>query len=129
MKDCPFLSGLTAGKPLAVDADGFYEHNVSNARLVFPDKIWNGQKGTKFRLTLDVHMKQSNERGWTLVMRNPTPMHNATARIQTPPGDSGIFRYVIDFKKQGSDYKYYLLIREGLKGKIHFHYAKIERID
>lgn len=130
MKDCPFMTGLDKGKPLKITSDDFYDHNVFNARLVFPDKIWEGsKKGTKFRLTIDVHMKQSEERGWTLVMRNPKPLRNANSRIQTPPGDSGVFRFVMDFKKQEDNYKYYLLIREGLRGKIRFDYVKIEQLD
>ncbi len=32
-------------------------------------------------------------------------------------------------KKQSDDYKYYLLIREGLKGKIRFNYVKFELLD
>lgn len=130
MKDCTFMSGLLHGKPLKLDADGFYIHDIQNARFVLPDKVWEGsKKNTNFRLTVDMHMKQSEERGWTLVMRNPVPMRNATTRIQTPPGDSGVFRFVIEFKKQADDYKYYLLIREGLKGKIRFNYVKFELLD
>lgn len=129
MKECKFLSGLAGGAPLKKDNDGFFIHNVPNARLVFPDNVWDGKKGTKFRFTVDMHMKQSEERGWTLVLRHPVPMTNANVRIQTPPGDSGIFRFVIEFKKQDDKFNYYLLIREGLKGKVRFEHVKIERIN
>lgn len=129
MNDCKFFSNLAGGKSLTQTKDGFYDHNVFNARLIFPKNIWTGKKGTQFRLTIDMHTKQSPTKSWTLVMRNPKPQCNANYRIQTPPGDSGNFRYIIDFKKQGDDFQYYLLIREGLSGKIRFNYVKIEQLD
>ena len=100
-----------------------------NSRLIFPDNVWDGKKGTKFRFIIDMHMKQSDTHSWTLVLRNPTPMRNANSRLQTPTGDSGIFRHVIEMTKQEDAYKYYLLIREGKPGKIRFHYVRIERIN
>ena len=129
MKDCKYFSDLAGGKPLQIDADGFYINNVLNSRLIFPDNVWDGKKGTKFRFIIDMHMKQSDTHSWTLVLRNPTPMRNANSRLQTPTGDSGIFRHVIEMTKQEDAYKYYLLIREGKPGKIRFHYVRIERIN
>lgn len=129
MKDCPYFSGIEGGKQMKLDKDGFYINDSFNTRLIFPDNVWDGRKGTKFRFTVDMHMKQSDLRGWTLVLRNPTPLVNANSRIQTPPGDSGVFRFVIEFVKKSDAYKYYLLVREGENGKIRFDKVKIERID
>lgn len=129
MKDCPYFSGIEGGEQMKLGKDGFYINDSFNTRLLFPDEVWAGKKGTKFRFTVDVYMKQSELRGWTIVLRNPTPLVNANARIQTPPGDSGVSRYVIEFAKQGDNYKYYLLVREGENGKIRFDKIKIERLD
>ena len=129
MKDCPYFSGIEGGEQMKLDKDGFYINDSFNTRLIFPDKVWEGKKGTKFRFTVDLYMKQSDLRGWTMVLRNPVPLVNANARIQTPPGDNGVSRYVIEFAKQGDAYKYYLLIREGENGKIRFDRIKIERLD
>lgn len=129
MRDCQYFSGIEGGEPMKLAADGFYNNDSFNTRLIFPDYIWDGKKGTKFRFTVDMYMKQSDLRGWTLVLRNHVPLVNANARIQTPAGDNGVSRYVIEFAKQGDAYKYYLLIREGEIGKIRFDYVKIERLD
>ena len=129
MKDCPYFSGIEGGEPMKLADDGFYNNDSFNTRLLFPDHIWDGKKGMKFRFTVDMYMKQSDLRGWTLVLRNPTPLVNANARIQTPAGDNGVSRYVIEFVKQGDAYKYYLLVREGEVGKIRFDYIKLERLD
>jgi len=126
MQELPFLSGLSDGSPLPL-VDGFYHHKSGNARLVLPDNVWAGPAKTRFRFTIDMQMKQPGPGQWTLVLRNPTPLTNANARIYTPPGESGMQRYVIDFRKRGEDYNYYFLIREGNAGFVQFKYVKIER--
>ena len=75
-----------------------------------------------------MQMKQSGERTWTVVLRNPVPLENANARIATPSGNSGVQRYVIEFAKRKDFHKFYLLIREGAPGEIRFNYVKIERL-
>ena len=130
MKDCPFVSGLQGGKARQAK-DGFYEHGAGTARLVFPEGVWKGAKGTRFRFTLDMRTVQGQEPCWSIVLRNRKPLHNAVGRIFTPAGDSGVQRYVIEFTKPGAAYDAYcLLIREGLggKGKVRFERVKIERI-
>ena len=126
MKDCPFLSGLGGGKPMPLE-DGFYKMGTGNARLVFPEGVWAGEKGAKFRFIADVHTVQGDDT-WTMVLRNPDPLKNANNRIMTPSGDSGSLRYIIDFSKVSASFYYYLLVREGGTGKIRFDYVRIERI-
>lgn len=127
MKDCPFMSDLTGGVPLKVE-NGFYRHEFWEARLLFPKGSWTGPAGTRFRFTVDLHMKQpSPEKQWTIVLRNPEPLSNANVRISTPAGDSGPQRYVIEFAKKKDFFDYYLLIREGRSGLIRFNYVKIEK--
>jgi Icc-related predicted phosphoesterase len=126
MQELQFLSGLSDGSPLPL-VDGFYHHKSGNARLVLPDNVWAGPAKTRFRFTIDMEMKQPGPGQWTLVLRNPVPLTNANARIYTPPGESGIQRYVIDFRKRGEDYNYYFLIREGDAGFVQFKYVKIEK--
>jgi hypothetical protein len=125
MKDCPFLSGLSGGKPMPLE-NGFYNMK-GNARLVFPEGVWTGAKGAKFRFIADIHTIQTSH-PWTMVLRNPNPLKNANNRIMTPSGDSGSLRYIIDFSKVSASYFYYLLVREGGTGKIRFDYVRIERI-
>ena len=76
-----------------------------------------------------MQMIQDHSKRWTLCLRNPKPLTNANNRISTEGGDSGVQRYVITFSKAKDFFNYYLLIREGRKGKIRFDYVKIERID
>ena len=126
MKDCPFLAGLLGNKPMPLK-DGFYKMGEGQSRLEFPDGVWKGGKGTKFRFVVDVHTIPEGK-AWTMVLRNPEPLKNANGRISTPRGDSGSLRYVIDFRKGDESYYYYLLVREGGVGKIRFDYVRIERI-
>lgn len=126
MKDCPFLSGLSNGKPMPIE-NGFYKMGTGNARLVFPNGVWAGEKGAKFRFIVDIHTIQGDDT-WTMVLRNPNPLKNANNRIMTPSGDSGSLRYIIDFSKISASHSYYLLVREGGNGEIRFNYARIERI-
>ena len=127
--DCKFMSGLSLGKPFDRDADGFFIHNAHNGRLEFPANAWAGKRGERFRFTVDMHLIQDKDTPWTLTLRNAVPLRNATNRIPTAGGDSGMQRYVIEFAKGRDDFNYYLLIREGKKGKVKFDYVKIERIE
>ncbi|NLF94215.1 MAG: hypothetical protein GX564_10035, partial [Oligosphaeraceae bacterium] len=126
MQELPFLSGLEGGSPLPL-IDDFYHHKAGNARLVLPEQVWAGPAKTRFRFTIDMQMKQPGPGQWTIVLRNPTPLTNANARIYTPPGESGLQRYVIDFQKRNENYDYYFLIREGDAGFVQFKYVKIEK--
>ena len=127
MKEMPFKSGLSGGSQFKISDDGFYIHNRHEGRLIFPDETWKAPPKTRFRVTADIHMKQSKGR-WTMVMRNPSPLRNVTDRLYTCTGDSGVQRYVFEFTKSKPEHKYYLLIREGGVGKIKFNYIKVERI-
>ncbi len=128
MKTLEFKTGLADGEKLDIK-DGFYIHNVEEARLIFPDKVWEGKRGTRFRFTIDMYTRQGDLEKWTLVLRNPQPMVNAKARLYTQNGDIGVRRYVIEFTKAAADYNYYFLVREGDTGEIRFDYVKIERLD
>jgi hypothetical protein len=99
-----------------------------SARLEIPKEVWKGPKDTPFRLVVDIHTVQEKLPTWTIVPRNPKPLRNAAGRLATPPGDSGLLRYVIDFKKMTEKHAYYLLIREGGEGKIRFGKIRVERM-
>ena len=129
MKELAFMDGLVGGKAFKIDSDGYYIHDCHNGRLIFPDHVWEGKAGTGFRFTIDMQTIQNDPKRWTLCLRNPNPLSNGSDRIATEGGDSGVQRYVITFSKAGDLFNYYLLIREGRKGKIRFDYVKIERID
>ena len=128
MKDCPFLKGMS-GKTAPVVKDGFYEMpSGAQYRLVLPKEAWNGDKGARFRFTVDMTTEQGEGPCWTFVLRNRKPLNNAVARTATPPGKSGSMRYVQEFAKAEAAYTYDLLVREGGAGRIRFDYVKIERI-
>ena len=127
MRELVFSSGLTGRKRLALSG-GFYRHQGGNARLIIPKKCWAGKKGTRFRFTVDMDVRQSPGHPWTMVLRNPRPMHNGNNRIILAGGDAANYRYVIEFSKRNAKYFYDLLIREGAPGLIRFNYVKIERL-
>ena len=128
MKECPFRKGL-AGMTAYAAQDGFFalEH-AAQARLVFPEGVWNGEKGTRFRFAVDMQTVQGEGPCWTMVLRNRTPLENAVPRIATPPGDSGVQRYVMEFTKPNAAFSYELLVREGGAGRIGFRHVRIERL-
>lgn len=131
MKECAFLRGLHFSKEIVSfekDTDGFYIHDEHNGRLVFPENVWEGEKNSRFRIIAEMHTIQSDVKQWTIVMRDKVFNENGNSRLYTPSGDSGIQRVVIDFRKRHRDYNFYMLIREGLKGKIKFNYIRIEKL-
>ena len=126
MGDCSFMTELADGSPVPLK-DGWYQVGTGDHRLEFPASAWNCPIGTRMRVTVDLEMEQPELRTWTMVLRHPTPLANATSRVATPPGAPGVQRYVMEFKKWQSDY--YLLIREGSHGRIRFRRIKTERLD
>lgn len=126
MEECGFWTGLEGGRRLKAK-DGWYEIAGGNYRLEFPEGAWGKEKG-RFRFTVDMETEQEGVRTWTLVLRNPKPLKNGNARIATPTGASGPSRYVIDASRHNLETVYYLLVREGGKGRIRFNSIRIERI-
>jgi hypothetical protein len=127
MKELVFASGLTGGEPLPLRG-GFWRHRGGNARLVIPPECWAGARGTRFRFTVDMDVRQSEGHAWTMVLRNPKPLHNANNRIIVEGGKADGRRYVIEFSKRSAKYFYELLIREGAPGSIRFNYVRIEKL-
>ena len=125
MNELVFASGLTGRKPLQLE-NGFYRHKGGNARLIIPKQYWAGKKGTRFRFTVDMDVRQDDGHAWTMVLRNHKPMHNANNRILVGNGIG--YRYVIEFSQRNAKYCYDLLIREGAPGSIRFNYVKIEKL-
>lgn len=129
MKECPFLHGLSDSDPVELGADGFYRvPDRANVRLVFPDKVWQGKAGSRFRLVIDMQTRQNGGDAWTMLLRNPVPLENAHSRIATFTGNPGVLRYVINFKKENEAFNYYLLLRESQAGTIRFNYVRIEKV-
>lgn len=129
MNDLPYISGTPGRERLHAGKDGYYDNQIPDTRLEFPESVWQGKEGARFRFTMDVRMKQSGERSWNMMFRNDNPSLIVSGRISTPPGDSGSIRYVVDLYKFGDFHNYYLLICEGSGGKIRFEYVKIERLN
>ena len=127
MKELVFASGLDGNEPLPLK-DGFYQHMGGNARLIIPKQVWEGKRGTRFRFTVDMEVRQSPGHNWTVVLRNAKPQHNANNRLIVEGGNTPTRRYVIEFSKRGAKLFYDLLIREGAPGEIRFNYVKIEKL-
>ena len=127
MNEMVFAAGLSGAKPLPVK-DGFYQHQSGNARLIIPKKYWAGAEGTRFRFTVDMDTRQSEDNSWTMALRNPVPLSNGNSRLKTLGGKAEGQRYVIEFAKKDAKFFYDLLIRGGGPGEIRFRYVKLERL-
>ena len=127
MKELAFCDGFRGKKGFPVKK-GFYFYHGDNARLLFPEKVWEAPAQTKFRFTIDLRMEQPGNRPWTLVLQDQVSRGNAFGRIYTKEGKTDLQRYVVEFYKKNQACNYYLLIREGKAGKIRFEYVKIEKL-
>ena len=126
MAECPVLSD-PVGKTLQPRDGGYCKMTSHYAWVNFPDTVWNGEKGTKYRLVADIRTIQKESPTWTLVLVNRQPWRYGSGRVRTPPGDSGTFRYVIDFEKKEASHAYHLLIREGGAGMLRMERIRLER--
>ena len=73
-----------------------------------------------------------------MALRNlkPTPkrgevkaLKDAAKRMYTPPGDSGMLRYIVDFEKPAAVCTYAILLNGTNAGKVRFDHIKIERLE
>ena len=129
VRDCRFLRGLEGGSPLSAE-DGWFSVASGNNRLEFPAHVWDGiERGTRLRFMAEVETDQTSCKTWTMVLRHPNPLKNATGRVATPNGRSGRMRYAFDFVNRHKRPAYYLLVREGGNGRIRFSRIRIERLD
>lgn len=127
MREMPFYYGFDGTRSVP-QVDGFYTYTGRNARLVFPDGIWTGPAGTRFRYVLDMTTEQGDGQTWSMTMRNPVPLVNGHSRLYTMPGKPGRQRYVVEFTKSDAPYGFYLLFREGPSGRVRFDYMRVERL-
>ena len=128
MKELIFSSDAD-GRRMEVAADGFYDFRNARARLIFPREYWRGERGKRFRLTIDLDSRQSGNKTWTMVLRNAVPVKYGSNRLQTVGGKVDGMRYVIELGKRNADFAYDLLLQEGCPGKIRFNCVKLERFD
>ena len=56
MTECRFRSGRVSGGAIPVK-DGFYQMKGGFNRLELPPEIWQGERGARFRLIVDLEMK------------------------------------------------------------------------
>ncbi|MBQ7206598.1 MAG: metallophosphoesterase [Lentisphaeria bacterium] len=105
----------------------FFHHPGGNARLEFPKGTWEGEPGALFRLVMDLRSIQAEDSHWTIRLCEKTRPAFANLRICTPSGDSGVLRYVIEFRKP-RDADYFLLITEGAWGRFQIRYLRVERL-
>ena len=125
---CRAFAGQTGEKPLRRDGE-FFRHPGGDVRLEFPPGTWDGPAGSRFRFTFDLETLQMPDSQWTLRLRGKKSLRFANLRICTPPGKSGVLRYVIDFRKERDPDDLYLLITEGTWGRFRISYVRVERMD
>jgi len=123
--------GTDEGKPVP-KKNGWYGMTGGMARLVIPAKAWDVPKGTTVRFTADLETVQKTgpeARAYNVqLMRFKPAISTACGRIKTLGGESGVQRYVVEFRKS-NDVPYSFVVREGAPGKVKFNSAKIEQID
>ena len=93
------------GKPMSKDKDGFYAPKSGQGTLHLPLKRFaNLETNRVHRLVLDLHTVQQagDWCGWRISLSSLKNGRKARrmvyASIQTPTGDSGMLRYVMEFK-------------------------------
>ena len=99
MKELSFADRTDAC--VRADADGEFYRPLRKGgrfnRLVLPKGLFAGPSGTRFRVTVEAHLRQPAEGNlWSLKLVKPKSDLGATARMATPGGDSGRLMYVID---------------------------------
>ena len=103
-------------------------------RLAIPAGTFAGPLGTRFRVTIDAHIRQAEDGFlWSLKLVKPKNGGlGATARMRTPGGDSGRLVYVIDFTKAaGLRYDgdtYQVEFEWGDRSSVKLHSVSVERL-
>lgn len=124
MTACRFLSGRTGSSPVPLK-DGYYGMSVRDNRLVLPENIWDGAKGTRFRLTVDLEMKSS--RVWAFVLCNAEKYRPVNPRIYSPREKKFRQRVVIEFAKPTDGFRGVFVVKEGGRGEVRFLRVRLER--
>ena len=116
---------------LKPDADGYFGPVPSGRnRLMLPDGLFKGPRGTRFRALLDMRTVQRSEGSlWSVKFQDPTSLSGASTRIPTPPGDSGDERYVLELVKRADVDTYCIQFDWGAGGRVKFNRVKVERLD
>ena len=103
-------------------------------RLALPEGAFAGPLGTRFRVSIDAHIRQPED-GYLWSLKLVKPKNGglgATSRMRTPGGDSGRLLYVIDFtKKSGLRYDgdtYQVEFEWGEKSAVKLHAVTVERL-
>ena len=124
------------GVTVKANVDGeFYRPWRSNGRfnrLVLPKGLFVGPPGTRYRVTIEAHLKQSDDGpSWSIKMVSPKNRRNASPRMGTPGGDSGRLTYVLDYVKTSSGYSsgdtYSVIFQWGGKGSIKLYAVMVRR--
>jgi len=137
MKEMSFAS--MAGASVRADVDGeFYRPLSPEARfdrLMLPEGLFAGEPGTRFRVTVEAHLRQPVQGClWSLKLVKPKSGLGATARMATPGGDSGRLMYVIDDFVKANDVRhdgdtYQVVFEWGDKtSSLKLHSVTVERI-
>ena len=126
-ESCVYMTELTDGTVLKPQ-DGIFNYPGGNTRLIFPNEVWAGPKGTRFRFAIRMALDQPLDSTWTLVLRSTATGRNANIRVVTPSGKTESFIFSLDLDKKTDDDSYFLLLREGKPGKVAFRYVRVEKL-
>jgi hypothetical protein len=125
MAECLFRSGRVSGSAIPLK-DGFYQMNGGFNRLELPPEIWKGERGTRFRLIVDLEMKTSSV--WAFVLGDGQTGRPVNSRIYSPRDTSFRQRVVIDFSKPVDGFTGNFTIKEGGRGEVRFSRVRLERV-
>ena len=126
-----------AGQTVRANADGeFYSPRREEGRfnrLVLPNGLFTGAPGTRYRVTIEAHLKQQEDGPtWSLNLVPPKIRRPASPRVGTPDGDSGRLAYVIDYTKTEKGFScgdtYSVNFLWGGKGSIKLHSVRVDRL-
>ena len=126
-----------AGRTVRADVDGeFYSPRRKEGRfnrLVLPKGLFAGDPGTRYRVTLEAHLKQQEDGpSWSLNLVPPKIRRPASPRVGTPGGDSGRLTYVIDYVKKAKGFSsgdtYRINFLWGGVGTVKLHSVIVSRI-
>jgi hypothetical protein len=125
MTECRFRSGRVSGGSIPVK-DGFYQMKGGFNRLELPPEIWQGGRGARFRLIVDLEMKTSGV--WAFVVGDTRTGRPVNSRIYSPRRTSFRQRVVVEFSKPDDGFTGNFTIKEGGRGEVRFLRVRLDRV-
>ena len=134
MRECPLRYGSAKSAEEAALREvlplrkGWYVKEKSGNTFVhLPEHVWDGAPGTRFRLIAEMELHQKGSEGCWLELRSAAG-GGAITFGTTPPGTSGLVRYVLEYEKRKDSPHYALRFAGGERFAVRLRYLRIERV-